>query len=686
MNNVFHVPPEGTEILAPAGGPEQLAAAVRSGADAVYLGLKSQSARAGAVNFSEEELYDAAAYCRVRGVKVYVTLNTLLKNSELDAAKENIRVCARAGADGVLIQDPGMIPLLREICPDMPVHASTQMTVHNVAGAKACERLGFKRIVLARDLSLDEIRAIAAAVTCEIEAFVHGAQCMSISGACLMSSMLGGRSGNRGRCAQPCRLDFRSPEGAGYALSLKDMSNLPHMREMAEAGVKSFKIEGRLKRPEYVAAAVSAAVHALRGEPYDADTLEKVFSRGGFTDGFITGRRDLSMFGVRTAEDAAESEKVFKSLHALYKNEYKRVPVGAEFRADAVGSVTAVFDDGENSVTVSRRAGSADGVSGQEDRIRAALAKSGGTPYIVSVGSVTVPPGFNMPVSELNALRREGLDGLTAARGRARPWRVNADVKTDNAAPRVKNAPSGPEFIPRYETASQASGSGRVIFPVGEILRHHGELKEFDIIAELPRFVFPGKEAELDEALARLGGLGVRHVVADGIGEFYRARDLGFSVTAGMGMNLLNHKAVGFIAGEGACSAILSPEINAADIPAVCGNVPVGIIAYGYLPLMNYRVCPVKGKRGCKDCGGTRRLTDRTGARFSVLCRDRQYQQLLNSVPLYVCDAPVPGADFEILYFTSETRGECAQIISLARSGAPFPGKRTNGLYRRTLL
>ena len=343
------------EILAPAGGQEQLIAAVRSGANAVYLGLKTMSARAGAANFSPEELCDAVSYCKVRGVKVYAAINTLLKNSELDLAAENIRVCARAGVDGVLIQDPAMIGLMKSICPDMPVHASTQMTIHNVSGAKACERLGFSRIVLARELSLEEIRTIAGAVTCEIEVFVHGAMCMSVSGACLMSSMLGGRSGNLGRCAQPWRLDFVNSHGRHYALSLKDMSYLSHARELAEAGVDSLKIEGRLKRPEYVAAAVNAAALALKGEKYDGETLRNVFSRSGFSDGYLTNKRTTNMFGARTAEDAAATAAALPRLHELYKNEYRGVNVDADFHADKDGNIRAEFSDGVNTVAIDRK-------------------------------------------------------------------------------------------------------------------------------------------------------------------------------------------------------------------------------------------------------------------------------------------------------------------------------------------
>ena len=671
------------EILAPAGGQEQLIAAVRSGANAVYLGLKTMSARAGAANFSPEELCDAISYCKVRGVRVYAAINTLLKNSELDLAAENIRVCARAGVDGVLIQDPAMIGLMKSICPDMPVHASTQMTIHNVSGAKACERLGFSRIVLARELSLEEIRTIAGAVTCEIEVFVHGAMCMSVSGACLMSSMLGGRSDNRGRCAQPCRLDFVNSHGRHYALSLKDMSYLSHARELAEAGVDSLKIEGRLKRPEYVAAAVNAAALALKGEKYDGETLRNVFSRSGFSDGYLTNKRTTDMFGARTAEDAAATAAALPRLHELYKNEYRGVNVDADFHADKDGNIRAEFSDGVNTVAIDRKVIPGAGADAA-GRITDSLRKSGGTPYKVSVHKVDIPEGFNVPASAVNALRRDALAALSEARGKIVPYEIRP--YTPPGKPEIKNTVRLDRLIPRYESASQASGSGQAIFPLNEILRNPELTDRFKVIAELPGFVFPSYEERVTADVGKLAALGVDTVVADGPGGFITAKESGLKVIYGSGANIMNRLSVAFAAEQGASGAILSPEINARDIPDLNADIPVGIIAYGYLPLMSYRVCPVMGKNGCGGCDGRQQLTDRTGAKFTVLCRNRLYQQLLNSVPLYVCDQGFRGVDFGILYFTTETRAECERIISLSENRAPLPGKRTNGLYKREVL
>ena len=298
------------EILAPVGGSEQLDAAIRAGADAVYLGTQSFNARRNAANFSSDELPAVVSECHRAGVRVHVTFNTLLSDRELPAALAEIGKIAASGADAVIVQDPGAAKLFREYCPTLPLHASTQMTIHDAEGVLAARELGFSRVVLARELSLREIESIRkTAPEIELEVFVHGALCVSLSGVCYLSAMLGGRSGNRGLCAGPCRLDFRS-RGREYALSLKDLSAMDFLPELARIGVSSFKIEGRMKGPAYVAAAVHACREKLAGRDPDMDLLERVFSRSGFTSGYLTGKTDAGMFGRRTEEDEAASGEV----------------------------------------------------------------------------------------------------------------------------------------------------------------------------------------------------------------------------------------------------------------------------------------------------------------------------------------------------------------------------------------
>ena len=400
------------EILAPAGGEAQLRAAVLCGADAVYLGLRGFNARAGAENFDENTLPQTVGWCHARGVRVYATLNTLVTDRELPQWLHSLDAVAAAGVDGVLVQDLGLAKIIRQRYPTLPLHASTQMTIHNLAGARLLEEMGFAQVVLARELSKEEIAAICAGTSMRCEVFVHGALCMSVSGQCYLSSVLGERSGNRGRCAQPCRLDFKS-HGRGYALSLKDLTLTDRLRELEALGVASFKIEGRLKRPEYVAAAVTACRQSLAGEVPDLETLQSVFSRSGFTDGYYTARRDLTMFGTRTREDAAAAAAVLGKLSALTRNEVGRLPVDMVLTMAPGEPATLAVTDGTHRVEV---AGEVPQTAltrpTDEELARRALEKCGGTPFYLQNLTCHIGEGLMLPLSALNRLRAAALTAL----------------------------------------------------------------------------------------------------------------------------------------------------------------------------------------------------------------------------------------------------------------------------------
>ena len=319
------------EILSPAGSPEALRAAVCAGADAVYLGFGQFNARRGAKNFTRDEFAAAVSYCHLRGVKVYLTLNTLCSDREMAQAVDCAVQASQLGADAVLVQDMGLVRALRQCAPDLPLHASTQMTLHSLDGVKQAAELGMTRAVLARELSRRDIAYICERSPIEIEVFVHGALCMCYSGQCFMSSVIGGRSGNRGMCAQPCRLPYGWGDWAdGHPLSLKDMSLAGHLKELAELGVASAKIEGRMKRPEYVYIVTRVYADALREgrEPtaQELSQLEQAFSRQGFTDGYFVVKKGPDMFGVR--EEAKNPRELFAQARAAYeKGEGPGVPV-----------------------------------------------------------------------------------------------------------------------------------------------------------------------------------------------------------------------------------------------------------------------------------------------------------------------------------------------------------------------
>ncbi|MCI5754615.1 MAG: U32 family peptidase [Clostridiales bacterium] len=675
-------------ILAPAGGLAQLQAAVRCGCDAVYLGAKGFNARRNAENFDETTLPEAAAYCHGRGVELYVTVNTMVMDCELDALEETAALIVQAGVDAVILQDMAALRLFRERYPSIRLHASTQTAVHNVDGALWLQEQGFDCIVLARELSLREMEKICRAVDIRTEAFVHGAHCMSVSGACCLSAMLGGRSGNRGLCAQPCRLDWRGG-GRSHALSLKDMSLIGHIREMADAGVDYLKIEGRMKRPEYVAAAVTACRNAREGKPYDEQTLRAVFSRSGFTDGYLTGRRTPELFGYRRKEDVTGAEAVLGELAGLYRAETPRVPVqlrffmhaGAPARLEATDGVRTASAVGGIPETARTRA--TDAAAAERN-----LTKTGGTPFLIQSFEAELDDGLMLPSAALNALRREALDGLLTQRSAGKPHTASDFV----FSPMPRHAgPAEPAFWARFRTAEQIAGAERLerlerlILPAeavdAAVIGRFGER----LIAELPAVLFPEDEDAFDARLSALRDAGLRAVLTDNIYGIRLGRRLGLTVHGGFGLNIANSQALDYYAGQGLASVTASFELSMERLRALCGTLPRGAMAYGYLPLMRLRVCPLRTARGC-SCAGAPALTDRLGVRFPMECAGKRYQTLLNSVPLHIAERDTRGLDYLLLYFTGETPEECARVIGEFTLRQKSTGPRTGGLYYRELL
>lgn len=399
------------EILAPCGGTESLIAAVNSGANAVYLGETTFSARRNAENFTPEQLKEAVRLCHLSGVKVHVALNTLVFDTELDKLEKTVEMIADCGVDAVIVQDFGVAKTIKKIA-DIPLHASTQMTVTSVSGAEMAKEAGFSRVVLAREMSLKEIERVVKSVDIETEIFVHGAICVCLSGQCYMSAMLGGRSGNRGLCAQPCRLNFTCDKRENV-LSLKDLSLVSHLREIEKIGVASVKIEGRMKRPEYVAAAVTACRKALAGETPDMENLRAVFSRSGFTDSYYNGTFE-KMQGVRTKEDVVAAPKAINELKQLYKDVYKRysVDISAEIHDGQPSECTAECGGISVTVTGDVPQQAINKPSTAED-IAARLSKLGGT--VFEPGNVTcnIDSGLILSASAVNSLRRDVIEKLS---------------------------------------------------------------------------------------------------------------------------------------------------------------------------------------------------------------------------------------------------------------------------------
>ena len=661
------------EILAPAGSRESLVAGVRCGANAVYLGGKALNARRNAGNFNDEELKEAVAYCHARGVKVYLAVNTLCKNSELAEAYGLIQFALSCGVDAFIVQDIGIIKMMGECFPTARIHASTQTSVATPEGFKAFSDMGVARAVLPREMTANEIVQIRKSTDMELEIFVHGALCMSVSGQCALSAMIGQRSGNRGLCAQPCRLSFSADKSGSFDLSLKDLSLINRLKEINALGVVSLKIEGRMKRPEYVAAAVTAVKKAINGEysPTDEKNLRSIFSRSGFTQGYFDNKMDSSMFGVRQKEDVVAAKPVLKELSHLYDNENPLVPMDIEFeclpgrpavlRASALGKTAEVIGDIPEAALNKPLT---------EEGLRERLSKLGGTQFYANSVKITLGEGLIISASGINALRREAVERLSAIEKQKPPC-----LPMPVISPRREG--EKPYFTARFASAEQIPNRhpfNRVFLPVWSSPE---DFIDNSAGVELPRGLF-GMERELTERLEKLRKIGVKNALCGNIGSYRLAEKMGFQVFGDFGLNIFNSLSAGEIN-----SPILSFELTLEEANGINAG-DTGIIAYGRLPLMLARNCPVKNNIGCGKCGKRGALTDRKGARFPVVCSPYPCVEVLNSVPLYMGDRlDEIKTDFAHFYFTTESKAQAEKIISLYESGKKADFDYTRGLYYR---
>ena len=680
------------ELLAPVGSPEALTAAVRCGADAVYLGAGSFHARQHSQPFDEEGLREAVRYCHAHGVSVHMTLNTLIREDEFDAALADAARAAQLGIDALIVQDRGLAAAIHRAAPELVLHASTQLTCHTPEGVRKLQQDGFSRVVLAREMSREEIAACCE-VGCEIETFVHGALCMSVSGQCLLSAMLGGRSGNRGRCAQPCRLPFavgKAPSEDERALSLKDLSLCDAARELAALGVCSLKIEGRMKRPEYVAAAVSVCRAAIDGRPVDAqlaDDLRAVFSRDGFTDGYYTGHRDIAMFGARTKDDVTAAPAAQKRLSQLYHREVGHIPLSMTLFMTANEPMTLLATDGDgNTVTVTGeipREGDAN-----EERLKHALQKLGGTPFIAD-DMIICADGADAPLSAVNALRREAIERLTAMRQEG----ASVAFVPIPTPPMTPYKATQKELLVRLQDASQwsetvAKEAALTVLPLAtppETVRACA--KHGNVAVEVPRGMF-SKEDAIRKQLAAAKAAGAVAAMVHNVGALPLCEEAGLPILGGFGLYTMNTETLAVHAADGLKAATLSPELIAPQMRfAKNSPVPLTALVYGRLPLMLLRNCPASAKHGCKDCKQDRVMVDRKGVKFPLVCAGG-CADLLNSVPLYWLDRlDALPVSLYTLYMTTESCAETARVVSLAAdalAGRSVPAEQamTSGFTR----
>ena len=680
------------EILAPVGSEEMLRAAVFSGADAVYLGFSGFNARTGAGNFDADSLKEAVRFCHARGVAVHVALNTTVYGTELPALEQAIRAVAASGADAVICQDLAVATLIGRIAPQLPRHGSTQMSVHTLQGALELKELGFTRVVLSRELSLPEVEHITKHCGIETECFIHGALCMSVSGQCYMSAFLGGRSGNRGSCAGPCRLPFEAnalPEGKPgrlHHLSLKDNSAIDKLDKLQALGVASAKIEGRLRTPEYVAAAVSACLAGREGRAYDRDLLKNAFSRSGFTSGYLDGKIDGTMFGVRSEADAELTKKTLPMLRELYRRERSRVPVQMKLEIEEGGEKLTVTDADGNKAFAYGDAEPQPARTDPTESLHRSLAKTGGTPFAAEKITVEMDGGpWFIPGSAVNELRREALEALLKKREVLRPWPTTEEHA---AALPQRTLPPHRTLRARFERWDQVperalDGVEYLILPIAQADRVPREWRAKTIL-ELPRVMFGALEQDTARRIAATQDAGFAGYEASNIAHLRLCR--GLPMTGGFGLNITNNVAAQFYAEQGLSGLLILPEVKDSDIasiaPARDGKpVPTGVMIYGHMPLMVTRACPLQNIHDCAHCDKTGVLTDRKAKKFPVRC-GLGVRTIYNPVPIYMGDKPgALAVDYGVAYFTLESREEAAQVLEMIRTHAPFEGEFTRGLY-----
>ena len=690
------------ELLAPAGSMEALRAAVCNGADAVYLGADTFNARINARNFSAADLQEAVVYCHVRGVKVHLTLNTLVLDREMPRAAELIRLAASCGVDAFIVQDLGMVSLCRQLAPDVPIHASTQMSIHSLEGVMEAAALGCSRVVLARELPAEEIAHICKRSPVEIEVFVHGALCMCYSGQCYLSSVIGRRSGNRGQCAQPCRLPYGYGrfESTRYPLSLKDNCLAGELDELRRMGVASIKIEGRMKRPEYVAIVTRAYRTVLNGgklTPSDLQELETAFSRQGFTDGYFRGQTGSDMFGRR--QEGEDTADLFASARATYEQgEPQRIGVRFYAMIRRGEPAQLAVEDPDGNLCRARGPVPEQAVyrSLTPQDLEQQLKKTGGTPYLCTAVRSSLDPDLMLPASAINAMRRDVIAELTAKRGRAAPAHLNAY----DEPPRYDGIAGEPQLTIAVRTAGQITSrmlsmKPTVLYvPLSELAEHPDLPQrvgvETQLAAILPRVIWSGELAPVARQLRTVYEMGVRQVLAGNLGQLHIARAAGFAVRGDFGLNIVNSRAMRYLREQGLDSQLLSFELTLPQIRDISKAVPAELLIYGRLPLMLMENCVMKNRTGICACQtGTVRLVDRVGEEFPIVkdpgtCRN----VLLNGKKLYLLDKKDALRGMGLwalrLQFTTENPGEIDKVLMDYQGRAVFDaGSYTRGLYSR---
>lgn len=664
------------ELLCPAGSPDAFDAAIEGGADAVYFGGTAFNARMNAKNFGGDDLRSAVLRAHSYGVKAYLTLNTLVTDRELPAFVDAAAEAARAGVDALIVADPGGAAAIRRCIPSLELHASTQMSGHNAGMGKLLAGLGYSRMVVARETSATDLAEVVKNSPIEIELFIHGALCVSHSGQCLFSSVVGGRSGNRGECAQPCRLPYScgNCRGAGagktdYPLSFKDLSLAGHIPEILSLGVASLKIEGRMKSPEYVRDTARIYRRLLDEEraatPAELRELAGIFSRGGFTDGYFTGKINSSMLGVRSEGDKDNSRTL-----APFTGLTKKIPLRVAAKILPGEAISMTLSDGCRSVTVTGDAPlSAINAPLTKESAEKNLCRFGGTPFTAGSFELSLGAGVMLPVSRLNDLRRRAVaawqEGQTPA-GEPDCTPLRAPEQPEQTRKPLRSA--------RFQSAAQIPDGAKDFFD-----RIYLPLTGRDFSADgvvLPPVIFDRDTKEIAGMLREAADAGVRYALIGNLGHLKLATDAGLIPVGDFRLNCTNSESVRLMERLGFDGLILSPELTLPQIRDLGGNTSV--IVYGRLPLMTLEKCVSRDVAGCDACrDGNVTLRDRVGAEFPVL-REWQHRSVVcNSLPTSMSDRPADlahaGITAQHFLFTTESNEDVSAVLRAFSDHTPLP-------------
>ena len=642
-----------------------LAAAIDAGADAVYLGSTDFNARKNAANFTPDDMREAVKLAHAYGVKIYITQNTLVLDRELSAYLSAAESAITAGVDALIVADIGGATELRRRFPEVELHASTQMSGHNVQAAKELADIGFSRMVCAREMSLDDIRYFCKNSPIEAEVFVHGALCVCHSGQCLFSSVVGGRSGNRGECAQPCRLPYRDSHGNGYPLSLKDLALAEHIPALIDAGVASLKIEGRMKSPEYVRE-VTRIYRRLLDERRGADRTEmralaEVFSRGGFTDGYFRGRVDSSMLGVRSESDKKKSRELepFRGIE-------RKIPL--DMRASILGDrpVSLTVSCGERTATVEGQVPFvAQNAPLTREAVKEKLTKLGATVYSVGTLDIELDEGLMLPLSALNALRREAVSRL--------------ETREDKPPVRVETKPLAPEGdnvhvrTARFYDPCRIPDEAHEFFDIIYLPLERYDGSVAGVV--MPPVIFDSERERVEKMLADAVRAGARHALVGNVGHLRLVTAHGLIPHGDFRLNVTNNASVAAVERLGLKDIILSPELTLPQVRDMGGAKQV--IVYGRLPLMTLEKCVAKELGDCAVCErGETTLVDRRGAAFPVLRTFDHRSVVYNSLATGMSDMSdklrAAGIFGQHFVFSVESLEESRRVIEAYREGKPL--------------